>query len=92
MMTIFYLNWKTVGSHVIDGTQGRYFIVFVPFVLYFFIHLKYYIVHDNKFRFPHIVYTSSILQKNPLILKIGSILILSLVTQNIVMAILKRYY
>lgn len=33
IMTIFYLNWKSVGSSVIDGTQGRYFITLVPFTL-----------------------------------------------------------
>jgi len=41
MMTIFYLNWKMVGSRSIDGTQGRYFIVFVPFILYLLLQLKY---------------------------------------------------
>lgn len=33
MMTIFYLNWKMVGSSAIDGTQGRYFISLLPFVM-----------------------------------------------------------
>jgi len=92
MMTIFYLNWKTVGSSVIDGTQGRYFIVFTPFVLYFLIHLKNYLVHNSKFRFPDIIPIQSIIGNNPLILKIGSVLISSLVVHNIVMAIIKRYY
>ena len=40
MMTIFYLNWKTVGSPIIDGTQGRYFISLLPFVLLGAIQLK----------------------------------------------------
>lgn len=40
MMTIFYLNWKTVGSPVIDGTQGRYFISLLPFLLLGLIQLN----------------------------------------------------
>lgn len=40
MMTIFYLNWKTVGSPVIDGTQGRYFLSLLPFFLLSLTHLK----------------------------------------------------
>ncbi len=40
MMTIFYLNWKTVGSSVIDGTQGRYFISLLPFVMLGLAQLK----------------------------------------------------
>ncbi len=40
MMTIFYLNWKVVGSQVIDGTQGRYFISLLPFLLLGLVHLK----------------------------------------------------
>lgn len=40
IMTLFYLNWKTVGSPVIDGTQGRYFMSLLPFVLLSAIQLK----------------------------------------------------
>lgn len=40
MMTIFYLNWKTVGSLVIDGTQGRYFLSLLPFVILALVQLK----------------------------------------------------
>ncbi|MBI4974184.1 DUF2142 domain-containing protein [Candidatus Roizmanbacteria bacterium] len=40
MLTIFYLNWKTVGSPVIDGTQGRYFISLLPFILLGFVQLR----------------------------------------------------
>lgn len=43
IMTVFYLNWKTVGARQIDGTQGRYFIVFVPPMLYLLLQLKYWL-------------------------------------------------
>ncbi|MFA5136673.1 MAG: DUF2142 domain-containing protein [Patescibacteria group bacterium] len=46
-MTVFYLNWKPVGSSSIDGTQGRYFIVFLPFVLYAVSHML-----NIKYRIP----------------------------------------
>jgi len=42
MLTIFYLNWKTVGSSTIDGTQGRYFISLLPFVMLGLIELKWF--------------------------------------------------
>jgi uncharacterized membrane protein len=40
MLTIFYLNWKPVGSTMIDGTQGRYFISMLPFFLFGLIQLR----------------------------------------------------
>jgi len=92
MMTIFYLNWKTVGSSVIDGTQGRYFIVFVPFIVYSLIQLKYYIKAPKMFHFGNKLLLQFTLKKNLMILKIGCVLLLSLVLQNIIMAIIKRYY
>lgn len=41
IQTVFYLNWKPVGSALIDGTQGRYFISLIPFLLFAFMHGKY---------------------------------------------------
>lgn len=41
IQTFFYLNWKQVGSPVIDGTQGRYFISLIPFVLLGIVQIKY---------------------------------------------------
>lgn len=40
IMTVFYLNWKTVGNSRIDGTQGRYFLVFVPYIFYLLLQVK----------------------------------------------------
>ncbi len=41
IQTFFYLNWKTVGSPVIDGTQGRYFISLLPFAFLGILQIKY---------------------------------------------------
>jgi len=38
LQTFFFLTWKPLKSPVIDGTQGRYFISFVPFLLFAFMH------------------------------------------------------
>jgi len=40
IQTIFYLGWKTVGSSVIDGTQGRYYLILIPYTLYFCVQAK----------------------------------------------------
>lgn len=41
IQTIFYLGWKTVGSSVIDGTQGRYYLILIPYMMYFCVQAKY---------------------------------------------------
>ena len=36
----FYLDWTNVGAPDIDGIQGRYFLVFLPFLLFGIPHLS----------------------------------------------------
>lgn len=49
IITSFYFTWSPVGTRVIDGVQGRYFLVFFPFLI-FWIKLLYDKIGYIKFR------------------------------------------
>jgi hypothetical protein len=36
----FYLDWTNVGAPGIDGIQGRYLLIFLPFLLFAIPHLQ----------------------------------------------------
>jgi uncharacterized membrane protein len=40
IVTIFYLLWNPVGAAITDGIQGRYFLVFIPFIYLFAIQCR----------------------------------------------------
>jgi uncharacterized membrane protein len=40
LMIIFYLDWTDVGLPYIEGIQGRYLIIFLPFALFAIPHLQ----------------------------------------------------
>lgn len=76
MLTIFYLNWKTVGSPVIDGTQGRYFISLLPFIMLGLVQLRWF---SPKWILPKWV-------------KILLVFVLFLLIVSIINSIQTRYY
>lgn len=52
ILTINYLFWTPYRSPISDGTQGRYFIPFLPFVLIFLINLKQRFLRRLKVQIP----------------------------------------
>lgn len=42
-----YLSWNSIGSREIVGIQGRYFVMFIPFLILFF-SSAIRMLHDNK--------------------------------------------
>lgn len=45
---IFYLVWTPVGNHIVDGIQGRYFLVLVPFAGLVLMELRKYLFPKLK--------------------------------------------
>lgn len=46
-----YLTWNAVGSTVITGVQGRYFLVLFPFLVLFSVGLLQFLGEKKKFKF-----------------------------------------
>lgn len=40
LLITFYLDWTNVGAPAIDGIQGRYLLIFLPFMLFAIPHLQ----------------------------------------------------
>lgn len=47
VMLSVYLVWTTTGSAFVEGIQGRYFIILVPFIIYLAVNIGYHKVLRN---------------------------------------------
>lgn len=50
LLLIFYVRWTPVGKTVVEGIQGRYFIFFLPWIIFLLSQVKQYLF--PKFKIP----------------------------------------
>jgi uncharacterized membrane protein len=69
LLTLLYLSWTTVGSDLINGTAGRYFIPVAPIIFAIFINRKLNLQPNIRFMAILIFITSAFFEMNIHLLK-----------------------